>query len=50
MRKINIEFYKEKRFKKTLIGEIPEDWKVVRLGDILSLEYGKGLEKKQRLE
>jgi len=28
-----MEFYKENRFKKTEIGEIPEEWEVVRLGE-----------------
>ncbi|WP_297556596.1 restriction endonuclease subunit S [Thermococcus sp.] len=29
------------RFKKTPIGEIPEDWEVVELGDLLDLKNGK---------
>ena len=28
-----IYFYKETRFKKSEVGEVPEDWEVVRLGD-----------------
>jgi len=34
-------FYKETRFKNTEVGRIPEDWKVVRLGDIAHFESGK---------
>jgi type I restriction enzyme S subunit len=36
------------RFKRTEIGEIPEEWEVVKLGDILTLEYGAGLTERQR--
>jgi len=28
-------------FKQTEIGLIPEDWEVVRLGEIAELKYGK---------
>lgn len=37
------------KFKQTEIGEIPEEWEVVRLGDIVLLEYGKGLPEKKRV-
>ena len=39
-------WYKE--FKQTEIGKIPKEWEVVRLGEIFSLEYGKGLTEKER--
>ncbi len=32
------------------LGKIPEGWKVVRLGDILELSYGKGLPERNRRE
>lgn len=38
-----------KEFKDTEIGRIPKEWEVFRLGDILSLEYGKGLPEKERI-
>jgi type I restriction enzyme M protein len=39
-----------KEFKDTEIGGIlPKEWQVVRLGDILSLEYGAGLPEKERV-
>ncbi|XRO76867.1 restriction endonuclease subunit S [Methanocaldococcus sp. 10A] len=34
-----MEFYKETRFKNSEIGEVPEDWKVVRLEDIAEKMY-----------
>jgi len=37
-----------KGYKKTEIGRIPEKWEVVRLGEVLSLEYGRGLTKNER--
>ncbi|MEW6457003.1 MAG: restriction endonuclease subunit S [Acidobacteriota bacterium] len=39
---------KQKKFKQTEIGEIPKEWEVVRLGKILTLEYGKGLSERER--
>jgi type I restriction enzyme S subunit len=36
------------KFKKTEIGEIPEEWEVVRVGEIVSFEYGKGLPARKR--
>jgi len=39
---------KQREFKKTEIGRIPEEWKVVKLGEVFSLEYGKGLTEKER--
>jgi len=35
-------------FKQTEIGKIPKEWKVVRMEDIFSLEYGRGLTEKDR--
>jgi type I restriction enzyme S subunit len=32
-----------KGFKKTELGEIPEDWEVAKIADILTFEYGEGL-------
>ncbi|WP_456416132.1 restriction endonuclease subunit S [Methanocaldococcus sp.] len=34
-----IYFYKETRFKNSEVGEVPEDWRVVRLGDIAEKMY-----------
>jgi len=36
------------KFKPTDVGMIPEDWDVVELGDILTLEYGIGLPERER--
>jgi type I restriction enzyme S subunit len=41
--------YKEADFKETSIGKIPKDWEIVDVGDILSLEYGKGLPERERI-
>ncbi|MEM3556078.1 MAG: restriction endonuclease subunit S [Candidatus Micrarchaeia archaeon] len=38
-----------KEFKDTEIGRIPKDWEVVKVGNILSLEYGKGLPERERI-
>jgi type I restriction enzyme S subunit len=38
-----------KEFKDTEIGRIPKDWEVVKVGDILSLEYGSGLPERERI-
>ncbi|MBD6956367.1 MAG: restriction endonuclease subunit S [Thermoplasmatales archaeon] len=46
----NLVFYKETEFKDTEIGRIPKEWEVVKLGNIISLEYGKGLPQSDRLE
>lgn len=35
--------------KQTSSNTIPSDWKIVRIKDILSLEYGKGLPEKERV-
>jgi len=42
-------FYKETNFKESPIGRIPKEWEVVRLGDVVSLEYGKGLPENERI-
>ncbi|HIP32747.1 MAG TPA: restriction endonuclease subunit S, partial [Crocinitomicaceae bacterium] len=36
-----ISFYRETRFKDTEIGKIPEDWEVVRLGEVINYKKGK---------
>ena len=38
----------ENKFKKTEIGEIPVDWEVKTLKEILSLDYGDGLPENKR--
>jgi restriction endonuclease S subunit/predicted nucleic acid-binding protein len=38
-----------REFKDTEIGRIPKHWKVVKVGDVLSLEYGRGLPEKERI-
>ena len=35
--KAKITFYKEEKFKETLIGKVPEDWEVVKLREVLLL-------------
>ena len=37
-----------KKFKETEIGTIPEEWSIFTIGDLLTLEYGKGLPKHKR--
>jgi type I restriction enzyme S subunit len=39
---------RHKKFKKTPIGEIPEEWEVVRLGDIYEIQLGKMLSPKSK--
>lgn len=34
-------FYKETNFKETSVGQIPKDWEVIRLGDMLTYIKGK---------
>lgn len=36
------------RFKQTEIGKIPREWKILKIGNILSLEYGEGLAARHR--
>ena len=38
-----------KEFKDTEIGRVPKDWEVVKLREIISLEYGKGLPERKRI-
>ena len=38
----------DQKFKKTEIGEIPVDWVLVKLKDIISLNYGEGLPENKR--
>lgn len=33
-------FRKGRKLKKTEIGEIPEDWQIVRLGEVVKIDYG----------
>ncbi|RKY86711.1 restriction endonuclease subunit S [candidate division KSB1 bacterium] len=44
--------FKEKEilqnYKQTEIGRIPKEWKVMKLGELFYLEYGKGLTEKKR--
>ncbi|WP_297506293.1 restriction endonuclease subunit S, partial [Thermococcus sp.] len=40
MRRLLTRGIKHERFKKTELGEIPEEWRVVRLGDIAELKSG----------
>ncbi len=37
-----------KKFKKTELGEIPEEWELRKIKDILTLQYGQGLPEKER--
>lgn len=37
------------KFKQTEIGKIPEGWKIRKLGDYLTLNYGKGLPEEKRI-
>lgn len=37
-----------REFKNTEIGRIPKEWEIVELGEILNLEYGRGLPEKLR--
>jgi len=39
-----------KEYKQTPIGTTPKTWDVLKLGDIISLEYGKGLPQNSRFE
>jgi restriction endonuclease S subunit/predicted nucleic acid-binding protein len=38
-----------REFKDTQIGKIPAHWRVIEVGDILSLEYGRGLPERERM-
>ncbi|MFH1048354.1 MAG: restriction endonuclease subunit S, partial [Patescibacteria group bacterium] len=37
------------KFKETEIGTIPEEWEIISIGNILSLEYGKALKDENRI-
>lgn len=37
-----------REFKETEIGEIPEEWEVLKIEEILNLEYGEGLTERER--
>ena len=43
-------FYRENDFNETPIGKIPKDWQVLKLGEVMSLEYGKGLPENSRVK
>ncbi len=45
-----IKFRWEPEFKTTEIGEIPKDWEVKKVGEIIKIKYGKGLPSKNRKE
>jgi len=38
---------KHERFKKTEIGEIPEEWKVIKIKEIAKVKYGKSIPKEK---
>jgi type I restriction enzyme S subunit len=38
-----------KEFKDAEIGRIPKEWEAVKVGDVLSLEYGSGLPERERI-
>jgi len=40
---------KTHKFKNSPLGRIPEEWEVVRLGEVITLEYGKGLPETKRI-
>jgi type I restriction enzyme S subunit len=50
MRKLLTKGIGHKEFKDTEIGRIPKEWEVVKISDILALEYGKGLPEKERIQ
>ncbi|MCW4046863.1 MAG: restriction endonuclease subunit S [Candidatus Bathyarchaeota archaeon] len=41
-------FVKETAFQSSLKGSFPKDWKLAKLGEIISLEYGAGLTERDR--
>jgi len=45
-----IKFKWETEFKQTEIGEVPGEWGVRKVGDIIKIKYGKGLPSKNRKE
>jgi len=45
-----IKFKWETEFKQTEIGEVPREWEVRKVGDIIKIKYGKGLPSKNRKE
>jgi len=38
------------KYKKTIYGVVPDDWSIVRLGEICKFEYGEGLREHERTE
>ncbi|MDL1969740.1 MAG: restriction endonuclease subunit S [Candidatus Desulfofervidaceae bacterium] len=47
---MTLKFKWKTEFKETGIGEIPRDWEVRKIGDIIKIKYGKGLPSKNRKE
>jgi len=45
-----LKFKWETESQKTEIGEIPKDWEVKKVGEIIKIKYGKGLPSKNRKE
>jgi type I restriction enzyme S subunit len=43
-------FYREEEFQDTQRGIFPEEWKILRFNEFLSLEYGKGLPEQKRTQ
>ena len=43
-----VEFYKETEFKKTEIGEIPREWEVRRLGEVVEIYDSKRIPLKEQ--
>jgi len=43
-------FYKEEKFKETPGGNFPRDWEIFRLDKVLSIQYGKGLPERERVQ
>lgn len=41
---------KHKEFRNLEIGIMPKDWEIEKIGDVITLEYGKGLPERVRLE
>ncbi|WP_340695722.1 restriction endonuclease subunit S [Hydrogenobacter thermophilus] len=45
---MKFEFFEEKNFKQTELGLLPEDWQVVRLGEVCSIKTGTTPSKKNK--
>ena len=42
--------FSQSSFKQTPVGPIPKEWDIKKVGDMLSLEYGKGLPERERIQ